>query len=218
MKLKTENLENYEIQLTERDLDLLRTINSFGYVDINFICEKYRLKPNVAYRRLRRLIASKLIRHLYVYHQKPGIYLVTPEGVATCKDELPPLFKVSRATYDHSLAVSRASLALAKLHQGHIITERQIRHRMTEKGVGQFGHIADGALMIEGKKIALEIELSVKGKERLKNILGQYAMQIEYDAVWYICGNANLYKRFKELEGEYCFIKCHLLKDVLREE
>ena len=211
----SKNLQNFDMRLTERDLDLLRTINAFGYVDINFITEKYRLKPNVAYRRLRRLRANKLIRHMYVYHQKPGIYLVTSAGVAMCQDELPALQKVSLATYDHSIAVCRASLALANRHQGEIITERQIRHQMCIKGVGQVGHVADGALVIDGKKIALEVELSVKGKDRLKKILGQYAMQIEYDAVWYVCGNANLFKRFQELEGQYSFIKCHLLKDVL---
>ncbi len=81
--------------------------------------------------------------------------------------------------------------------------------------MGQVGHIADGALMVDGKRIALEIELSIKGKERLKKILGQYAMQIEYDGVWYICGNANLFKRFQEHEKLYPFIQCFLLKDVL---
>lgn len=55
------------------------------------------------------------------------------------------------------------------------ISERSLVHDKCADGLGRRGHLSDGMLIFpDGKKIAIEVELTMKGKNRLERILKGY--------------------------------------------
>lgn len=53
---------------------------------------------------------------------------------------------------------------------------------------GQRGHLADGVLLFpDGKQIAIEVELTMKGSWRLNKIISHYTVDHAFKEVWYFC-------------------------------
>ncbi len=99
------------MRVTKRDLVWLKLINSFGFVDINFMVNLAKVNSCIIYRRMNKLIKADYVRHEWVLHGQPGIYRVTKLGTEICHDVLPPLKSVALATYDHQIK-DRGRLAL----------------------------------------------------------------------------------------------------------
>ena len=162
------------IQITTRDLELMRWINSFGFVTVNHVIKWMRATKPAAYRRLKKLTANDYLIHDRVFHGMPGIYRLSSKGVYVSGSSLPPLKKVPISTYNHDLKVIDLSLELIDRYKGKFIPERQLRH---EEGVnkmfGQSGHFSDGILITDNKKIAIELELNKKSLKRRDKIYTQ---------------------------------------------
>jgi hypothetical protein len=81
--------------------------------------------------------------------------------------------------------------------------------------VGKKGHISDGILMLpQGKQIAIEVEMSVKGKNRLQKILRGYVSQLCIQEVWYYC-LPNVIPVLTAASLKMPFIKIFNLKEFL---
>lgn len=65
-------------------------------------------------------------------------------------------------------------------------------------------------------KIAIEVELSMKGKRRLENIFNAYGGQLTIDEAWYFCAD-HLIRPLMALAKNKSYIKIHSLKEFLHE-
>ena len=203
------------IQITERDVTLLRWINRSGYVTTPLVVAYWRVDKSTAYKRLRKLVLHGYLIHEPIFHGMPGIYRVSALGVQMSGSVLPPLRAVNKGTYRHDLMVTALSLSLLKQFGGQYISERLLRHKKGQRGVGQFGHVCDGVLVLPDKHVAIEVELSKKGKRRREQIFRYYLKNFEYQAVWYFCDHAEVENQVKSFTQTFSFLSVYRLSDYL---
>jgi hypothetical protein len=172
-------------QLTERDLEILQFINLFGFCEMPTLVARFGWRKPRNYQLMGKLVEAGLVKHERVFYGKPGIYRLTTAGAK--HTGLPPLSKVPLASYAHDVRVMELYLAIRQQHPGvRWISERQLKHDKYFDGVGKRGHLSDGVLVFpDGKHVALEVELTLKGKNRLEKILKDYATQFSLNEVWY---------------------------------
>jgi hypothetical protein len=192
----------------------MRWINGLGYVDIEHISKKLNIKSTTAYHRLRKLVLSEYIIYERIFYGRNGIYRVTSKGVKAAQDQVSAIRRVNLAKYEHDLIVVGISLELLKKYENaNFIPERRLKHSLRTMGISSKGqHICDGVLAVNNKKIALEIELSSKGRIRRESIIKYYTKKFEYDEIWYICGNDLIKKQLFPLIQHRPFIKIFDLK------
>jgi len=65
------------VRLTERDLEILRFINLFGFCEMPHLNHRFSLKRPRNYQVLNRLLTAKLIKHERVFYGRHGIYRLT---------------------------------------------------------------------------------------------------------------------------------------------
>lgn len=178
------------VRLTERDLNIIKWINSHRAATVEQVHKKFGMSPQAAKKRLSELKSSGYLRYEKVFHNKPGIYISDKNGIAVTSDELPAV-KIRLGSYEHDLALVDLAVTLEQRTGAYWHTDRQIRHENGIKGVGVKGHSPDGVLEYpSGEKIAVELELSAKGTKRLESILRGYANS-RYQGVWYFVSSEN---------------------------
>lgn len=203
------------IRLTPRDVEILKFINDFGFVEIGHIIRKFNFKTRPrAYVRLRQLTDAGLVKHDRIFHNQCGIYRVTAKGASYT--ELPKLTKLNLATYGHDTKIIDLSINLLKRYPtAYWISERVLKRNKHLEGVGKKGHLSDGILvMSDDTEIAIELELAKKGKARLKKIIDGYVRQFELKKIWYFCSEVT-YHKVSKLTEEMNFIETFKVKDFL---
>lgn len=124
----------------------------------------------------RRLIAlsdAGFIRDIPQAHGALGkLYQLTGRGVQAAKEmvavSVPQRRRFSIATMPHDLLVTDVRLRLAQFWSGAWIPERAIR-------ADEYEQIPDGLILFaSGKKIAVEVENSIKSKRRYQQILPRW--------------------------------------------
>ena len=190
------------VEVTERDLELLKWINGFGFVMAGQVARWMNVDEKVAGRRLRKLESIRLISRERVFHRGGSVVRVTKDGVKMSGDELGPMKTLRLGTFEHDKSMVDLSLDLVSQNEGsYFLPERRIRHERGQKGVGQKGHISDGILTKSDKKrIAVELELSRKQRWRLDKIVSEFQADMSLDEVWYFCSD-NVSDLVKEIVG-----------------
>lgn len=202
------------IQLTKRDIEIIRFINECGFCEMPQIERRFGLKKPRSYRIIRRLISAELVTHRRIFHSTYGIYHLTADG-AECTD-LPPLGKISIGRYEHQLKLTNVYIRLLeKYPESNWISERRLKHEKFYTGVGKSGHLSDGILILQNEKqIAIEVELNLKGKNRIDSILKGYAAQFSFSEIWYFCPQG-MVAALKSLATKMTFIKIHNITEFL---
>lgn len=206
--------EVVNMMITKRDVDLMQWINAMGFVTIGLIAKKLKIALPTAYARIR-----KLTNHGYLYHERiffglPGVYYLTSKGIDCSGSALPGLRRISRGTYQHDLTLALLSLKLADQFGCEYISERSLKYEKMKDGIGIPGHIPDGMLLLENKKIAIEVELSKKGARRLQKIMQEYLKNFDIDEVWYFCGSADIKRQVDQYQPSIKFLKVLDLPDL----
>ena len=172
------------MRLTADDLVLIRWINKYKRVTVGQALIFLGVSKQNVYRRVKRLVDNGYLVHERIFHGKPGIYYPTHKGVNAAGDLMPPA-RVNLTDYDHDLKVVDIALHFEKKY-GYWKSERELK---SDKGIsGGFGsktHIPDGITKINDTLIGIEVELTRKGKDRLKKIFMQHVRSIDYQKVWY---------------------------------
>jgi len=180
------------VRLVKRDIEILSFINQFGFCEMPHIEKRFGLKKPRSYQVIKRLIEGGFIFHERIFHGCHGIYRVTKKGAGMT--DLPVLNRLDLSTYKHDTSVIDVYLVLRHRYpETHFMSERELRLEQHHKGVGKVGHLADGVLLFPDKKIAIELEFTLKGRRRLKSILEGYAKLFEIDEVWYYCSPKTLH-------------------------
>lgn len=206
-----------KMQLTKRDIEMIRFINEFGFCEMPQFMKRFGLKKTWMYEMMQRLIEAGFIKHQRILHGRPGVYSVTRKGAKLT--DLPPIEQVTVGRYEHQNCVLNVYMKLREQYpEAHWISERRLMNDKFCDGLGKTGHVSDGILMFpDGKQIAIEVELSIKGKNRIEKILRGYGAQLSIKEVWYYCTPpvASLLKR---LSANMPFIKTYHLREFLNDQ
>jgi hypothetical protein len=197
-----------KIQLTEPDLELLRFLAEHRLVLPEHAAVLLDRSPKTASARLGRLAAARYVRSERPFFGRPPMYLITRTGLRVVGSTLEPP-DVDERTYRHDVGVAWLWLAARAGTFGpldEIIGERRLRSHDGARrldpdsreplGVrlGGFGprgrerlHYPDLLLRTaDGRRVALELELSSKERTRLESILVGYGADPRIDSVVYL--------------------------------
>jgi hypothetical protein len=213
---KIEGLDMKNTLVTRRDVDLFNWINGVGFVNIDQVTERYKISRETAYGRLRKLVQREYLLHERVLQNKPGHYRATKKAAEFNPLGLKPLKYVSLAKYQHTKIIVDLSLKLTEKFQARFVPERELRLDMEYEPVGHRGHLADGMLELEDKTVAIEVELTTKGRHRLRKILNQYCCDLSVKEVWYFCGSNEVRNLVESQSKGYDFVKTYLLEDWVK--
>jgi DNA-binding CsgD family transcriptional regulator len=184
------------VRLTERDLEVIRWINSHRLATVEQVTRKIGLSVFTVKKRLSELKSCDYLIYEKLFHEKPGVYRAGAKGVAITGDSLPAA-RLTLGSYEHDLQLVDLAVSLEHKTGAHWQTDRQLRHEKGLKGVGTPGHIPDGILIFpDGDRVAVELELSPKGAGRLDKILREYTLRL-YKEVWYFVSSDYLAARIQ---------------------
>ncbi len=205
------------MKITERDIEILKFINEFGFCEMPQIEKNFGIKKPRSYKVMQRLVKAGLVIHKRLFHNRHGIFSLSHRGARYT--ELPPMMNIPLSTYFHQLTIIEVYFKLMqKYPDANWISERNMKRNKFIDGIGKKGHIADGMLILpDQKKIPIEVELTQKGELRLNKILKGYATNFSIKEVWYYC-SLQAINRVKALAVKLPFIKVYSLQDLLNEK
>ena len=201
------------MKLTQRDMEIMRFINEFGFCEITQIEKRFGLKKPRSYQIMQRLTKENLIKHERVFHGKHGIFYLTRQGANYT--DLPALKNIPKDNYTHQLTVIEIHLQLMHLFPGSMwLSERRIKRDKSAYSVGhKSDHLADGVLILPDEKhIAIEIELTMKTKKRIEDIIVAYILHHRLKEVWYFCSPV-IIERVRKAARQWKHVKIHTLPD-----
>jgi hypothetical protein len=159
--------------------------------------------------RLNRLAKAGYIESVRLFHNQPAMHLIVRDGLKVLGSALPAP-KVDVHSYQHDVGVAWLWIAARRGTFGplrEIVGERRMRSHDGARdrddepfavklgGVGPWGrerlHYPDLLLRAaDGRRVALELELSSKGRARRERILAGYAADPRFDGVVYLVQSA----------------------------
>lgn len=200
--------------ITDRDIDIVRGLDDSGGMDARSLQQLFAMSQTPMYRRLAELERHGMVDAVRLGLCASALYVPTARGLRVLlgrQDVHPP--SVTDGSYHHQLQVARALGELGALAVPWT-TSRGIRRRRIDLcEVGEFEqarrfslylstsrrqHLPDVAVWPNAGRpahtlpVAVEVELSVKTKSRLDEILDAYATSVDYAGVLYVCGTAGV--------------------------
>lgn len=184
-------------KITERDKEVLTWISRHSYVTVTQVEKLFGVSRQIAYRILRRLKDYGFLKNDLVLRSL-GLFYATEEGIEVAEIDLNPIQKVgnlSEIRHELMIVDLEVELLIQDKVQGvtsEWITTREIkreRYKNAEKiqsenlkhgklVKGQKDDIPDAYYTRDGLRAAIEVELSRKHKERIKEKLKTYDTEI----------------------------------------
>ncbi|MBS0185883.1 MAG: hypothetical protein JSS34_06030 [Proteobacteria bacterium] len=171
--------------MTDHDLEILNFINTFGFCERLQLEKKFNLVPSRFRDCMKRLKREELIIEEALFYKRPKTYRLSKKGAKYT--DLPALHKIPLALYHHDIAVIDVALRLLDQYDESFWRSERYLKREKRAFLSKW-HIADEHLIFpDGKRIAIEIELTLKDPRRLKDIFKKYALEFDIAEVWYFC-------------------------------
>lgn len=200
-----------ELRLTGRDLRLLSFLAEHRLALDTHVQRLLDASPDATRTRLRALARGGYVTYRRVFDGEPACCQILRPGLAAIGSRLPPP-RLNLACYDHDVGAAWLWLAARNGSFGPmraVIAERTLRSRDRSPdrdgdpygvrlgGVGPRGqerlHYPDLLLVTpRGQRIAIELELTAKGRTRRENILAGYGADSRIDAVLYLVERGQL--------------------------
>lgn len=201
--------------LTKRDIEILKFINEFGFCDMKQLMNQFGIKQSWLYEIMQKLTMEKWVKRYPLFHRQV-VFTVTAKGANYT--DLPSTDRISKGRYDHQMMLTDVYIKLQRQYpEAYWMSERRLKQDKYHDGLGKFGHVADGLLIFpDGKEIAIEVEISVKGKNRMEKILKDYATQFHIHEVWYFC-LPRVIPILKKLTENMPFIKINNVTEYLHD-
>src|SRR5690348_15035317 len=202
--------------LSDRDRALLAFLSEHRFATRAHVRQLLGIADLAAYRRLSTLAEAGLVRFNRPLDRLPACYRITSRGLAAIDSRLSAPRPVDLAAYSHDVGIAWLYLAAkarvwGELHE--VISERRLRsHDASDARVAEVGlprpplavrlhgfgragrerlHYPDLVLIDRHRhRIAVELELTLKGRARRERILEGYAGDHRFDAVLYVVERA----------------------------
>lgn len=203
------------MKMTARDQKLLDFLSDYGCFTTKQVCQAVFPETNssTVLRRLRILEKQNLLHRNFGLENGKLVWSLSVSGARKIGLESHP-GSINRNTLEHTVLLNDIRLRLETLGVAKDWKPDHVLQRETkEKGYGTdyAGDILPDALfaakVIKNKQhsiIALELELSLKGRKRYKEIFYQYDRKENVSLLWYIVPNdrygLKLYKAWKEIK------------------
>lgn len=206
------------MRLLQRDLEVLKALDKLRVLDINLISSLVGINEGTCKNRMRKLVTEGYVKYYQESKTTKRYYTVTKKGMAYL---YPPRITISKSgkiykkvkkaptinkrTLDHEIKVAEVLNHILRFNDNLSIddfkTERDMQRKMKYMQIRN-QHICD--LLCEKYKIKIEVELSVKQKNKLsRNIIFNTS---NYVQIWFVNSDM-LYKRLldekKYLEEKY---------------
>lgn len=197
------------VKVTQRDLEMLKEMYEHSFLSFYQIHEKHfagKAKPTV-YNRLCKLTQGKIIEALNVnliaYHRNGEnlgvIYRVTKDGLNLLKHyyELevasPEVGPLNFSNLYHDLLLIDVIRRFKKSYpKYHLLSQK-----LQIKDLSFRERIPDAVILnpLNGKKIALELELNAKSEMRYRDIVLSYRTSNEFEKVLYVVKDESIQKK-----------------------
>jgi hypothetical protein len=199
------------LQLAAQDLELLWFLAEHRMALPDHVVALLGTTAQAAGARLNRLAKAGYIETVHLFHNQPAMHLIARDGLKALGSTLPRP-KIDVHSYQHDVGVAWLWIAARRGTFGpliEVVGERRMRSHDGARdrdveplavklgGVGPWGrerlHYPDLLLRTtDGRRVALELELSSKGRVRLERILGGYAADPRIDSVLYLVQSASV--------------------------
>jgi DNA-binding MarR family transcriptional regulator len=190
--------------LQTRDIEILRFIAKFGYVNSLHISKMFILSKPRTSQIVQRLIKSEYIKKDNIFTNEPNIFTLLTAGAKLIKSNR--VKKITLQNLRHNLLLVDVYINLKlKNPELEILSDRELR---SGRGFGAKGHVPDMEIITpveNGKKnIAIELELSRKSIKRVKPIL--FLLKRKYIETHYYCDDS-VYDHINRLVLGYQSVK-----------
>ena len=158
------------LRITERDIEIIKRINGFGYMKVESLAGWLRTDFSSAARRVRALIEAGLLERKTVKFGSP-VLVATMAGAEYCNDGLRPVSSVGLSTFRHTILLADLANSLEKKFGQPFLPERRLdaAYRI-ERGCVPT-HLPDGHIQTEpGLPTGIELELTAKSVARTRDI------------------------------------------------
>ena len=203
------------LELQERDLEILKLVYRFRFClgrHIRVLCGFSGARA--ADRRLKLLVEAGYLERKKLLYGVPYLYMLPHKGrMLLGVNKRADTLRLERITHDVFVLdsviyfIHTAGIALFD-----IITEKELH---TKDGFGNRRHYPDFVINTTDGRIAVEVEIALKSKERLEqNIRTNY---LDYDFQYWILGdNPKLNALIKGFMNEYSNLKAIRLDEVIK--
>jgi len=183
------------MNITHRDIEIFKLIANYGMLStkqINSICFNL-IATTTVLRRLRILEDKKYIQRLLGLETQDVLWVLLPKGAGAAGVAIPKRhWSKNLLEHDHKLISLRLNLESSGISHSWI-PEHLIRaniFRNNDFRTAKEKLIPDGlmATVADGKRlsVAIELELTLKNKDKLHKTLSRYKRQEGIIGVWYL--------------------------------
>lgn len=193
--------------LTPRDREIFKHLSNYGMLATKHIKKLFfsGIATTTVLRRLRILEDEKFIRRLHGLESKEALWIMTDKAAQlTGVVQFKRLWNKNLLVHDFKLLELRLvfeSLGIAKSW----IPEHEIRHLIFKKYAvkeAKMKLVPDGIMITKTQakevSVAIELELNLKSKERIKEIVHRYRDKKDITYLWYICQTDSIAKSIGE--------------------
>ena len=189
------------MNITNRDIEIFKLIANYGMLStkqINSICFN-SIATTTVLRRLRMLEDKKLIQRLLGLESQDVLWVLLPKGAEAAGVATPKRhWSKNLLEHDHKLISLRLGLEGSGIAHSWI-PEHLIRANIFRKNdfrTAKEKLIPDGLMGTEANSkklsVAIELELTLKNKDKLQRTLSRYKRQYGIVGVWYIAPTTSL--------------------------
>lgn len=220
------------MELTSRDMKLFSCLGLYGMLSTSQIGSKLfgAIATTTVLRRLRLLEGKGYLKRIVGLESHEVLWALTGKGSTTSNVPLPKRhWSKNMLEHDHSLACLRLALEGAGIAHSWL-PEHEIRSSVFKKhgfrGIKE-RIVPDGLMGIEagGKimSVAIELELTLKNKGRLRKTLNRYLEKDGLHAIWYVAPTKSIldsvYRQWVFCGGPRSSIKFYasVLSEVLKQ-
>lgn len=179
-----------------RDRELVRYVGRHGLVTVGHVMAAMEVGQAITYRRIARCVEAGLLERHAILHSEPAVIRATREGIQWAGLGL-PVASLSPGGVDHYLRCASVGQLLVEEFGLQVYMEQEIAlvEAIEQKRIAstEISDLPDGRtrfhradlLVLGGKSIAVEVELTPKAPHRLRSIIrawrrAQCVKQVRY--------------------------------------
>jgi len=200
------------MEITKRDCALLSELSNYGLFSTSYIVERYFNDGDYSsvLRRLRTLEKGNYIRRAGFLKTKENLWAITPFGGKKMPSEyFKSYWNQSSIEHDYHLIKLRLDLEALGIAK-RWVPEHVLRSMVFQKYSLRDAKkklIPDGmfdCLVLNSKmRMAFELELTLKSRDRYKNLFGQYQWKQNLHGVWYVITSDYHLKKLTEYWNDF---------------